>query len=53
MESYIASFPQHIIDRNGPLFAQLIGLDLPYGFDATGPDAMKMARLAFTTMSLT
>jgi len=52
MESYEGCFSQEVIERNGPLFAQLVGRDLPYGFDAKGPDPLKMARLAFTTMSL-
>ncbi len=43
MESY-DDMPRDLIERNPPLFEQLIGRNLPYGFGEEGPDPRAMLR---------
>lgn len=50
MESYI-DIPREVIDRNPPLFQQLIGLHLPYGFGEEGPNPEEMLRATLLGLS--
>jgi ectoine hydroxylase-related dioxygenase (phytanoyl-CoA dioxygenase family) len=45
------SMPQEILDRNPPLFAQLIGRGLPYGCDERGPGHLEMLKAHLATHS--
>ncbi|MGH7805961.1 MAG: phytanoyl-CoA dioxygenase family protein [Candidatus Binatia bacterium] len=48
MERY-DSLPQEVIDRNPPLFAQLVGRTLPFGYDANGPGQLAMLKAHLAT----
>ncbi len=50
MESY-DDMPREVIERNPPLFEQLIGRNLPYGFGEEGPDPQAMLRATLLGMS--
>jgi ectoine hydroxylase-related dioxygenase (phytanoyl-CoA dioxygenase family) len=43
LESY-DSLPQEVIDRNPPIFAQILGRGLPFGYDEAGPGSLAMLR---------
>jgi ectoine hydroxylase-related dioxygenase (phytanoyl-CoA dioxygenase family) len=51
MERY-DSLPQEVLDRNPPLFAQLVGRSLPFGYDASGPQQLAMLRAHLATHSV-
>ena len=51
METF-EKMPQEILDRNPPLFAQLVGRTLPFGYDASGPSQIAMLRAHLATHSL-
>ncbi len=51
MERY-DSLPQEVLDRNPPLFAQLVGRSLPFGYDRNGPQQLAMLRAHLATHSL-
>jgi ectoine hydroxylase-related dioxygenase (phytanoyl-CoA dioxygenase family) len=51
MESY-DSIAQEILDRNPPLFAQLVGKTLPYGYDERGPGQLEMLRAHLASHSV-
>ncbi len=51
MERY-DDLPQEVLDRNPPLFAQLVGRSLPFGYDANGPGQLAMLRAHLATHSI-
>ena len=51
METYEA-MPQEVLQRNPPLFAQLVGRSLPFGYDANGPSQLAMLRAHLATHSI-
>jgi len=46
------SLPQAVLDRNPPLFAQLVGRTLPYGCGPAGPDQLAMLKAHLMTHSV-
>jgi len=50
MERY-DSLPQEVLDRNPPLFAQLVGRSLPFGYGPSGPGQLAMQRAHLATHS--
>ena len=50
LESY-ADLPDEVLARNPPLFAQLVGRSLPFGYDKSGPKPLNMLRAHLLTHS--
>jgi hypothetical protein len=50
-EWYRDKFSDDVLSRNGPRFARLIGRELPFPMDVTGPDRSKLARANAATRS--
>jgi ectoine hydroxylase-related dioxygenase (phytanoyl-CoA dioxygenase family) len=44
LESY-DSLPQEVIDRNPPVFADIVGRRLPFGYDERGPQTLDLLRV--------